>query len=223
MKHRNYVWLMASALTVLGCGSLAAQEAHVSVAWKISPACGTNFPSAVLQQNLEDQLRAESIAVSRVYTAGLTADISCQSAGMRSVATQQCLALSQAVPQPSAANGLHLATTWRNCQSYTCSKQNCSEFARATQRTLFGQFISVLRARKAQSKVPGAPAAAMSGSSDRAPTPFVSASVPTSILNPGAIIYMLYILTCMAVLARWQWCRHTAFSARHGAAATLNR
>ena len=222
MKHRDYIWLVASTLTALGCGTLSAQEAHVSVTWKISPACGTNFPSAALQQNLEDHLRAESIAVSRVYTAGLTADISCQPAGMRSVAAQQCLALSQAVPQPSAANGLHLATTWRNCQSYTCSKQNCSEFARATQRTLAGQFISALRAPKAESQVPG-PAATPVSPSERASIPFVSASVPRSILNPGAIIYMLYILTCMAVLARWQWCRHTAFSGRHGAAATLDR
>ncbi len=219
MKHRNYIWLVASVQVLLGCHTIGAQQAQVSVAWKIAPACGANFAIGPLQQDLEDQLRAESIGVSRVSAAGLVADINCQSFGLRSVSVQQCFALSQAVPDASAANGLHLATTWRNCQSYVCSKQSCGESARAARRTLTSQVIAALRTAPGQT----ATAAKETRPAEQTPIPLIPAAIPASVLNPGAIFYILYILTCIAVLIRWQWCRHIAFAARHGAAATLHQ
>jgi hypothetical protein len=206
VKYCRYIWLLASILVFLGCGTLAAQDAHVSVAWKIAPTCGANFPSAILQQDLEDQLRAASIAVSRVHTAGLLADINCQAGGARSVPVQQCLSLSQAVSEPSAANGLHLTTTWRNCQSYVCSRQNCGQFGRATQHALIGQFIPAFRELRAQRKAPDSPPASESRLAEGTSIPVVYA-VSEPVLKPSVIFYMLYILTCIAVLARWQWCK----------------
>ena len=207
MEHCKYIWLPALILVILSCTSLAAQDEHVSVAWKIAPICGANFPSDVLRQDLEDQLRAASIVISRIHTAGLVADIDCEAAAARSVLVQQCLGLSQAVAEPSAANGLHLSTTWRNCQSYVCSKQNCGWFARGTQHALIDQFILTFRALRAKSKAPDLLPATESQLAEGTSVPVVYAAIAKPILKPSAVFYMLYILTCIAVLARWQWCR----------------
>jgi hypothetical protein len=109
--------LLLAIPLLLDRGTLMARDASVAVTWRIVPACGANFQSAVLQQDREDQLRAASIAVSRVHIASLVASVDCQPA-RASLSVQQCFSLSQAVAEPSAANGLHLATMWRNCQAY---------------------------------------------------------------------------------------------------------
>jgi hypothetical protein len=203
----KYIQWLAPTLVFLGCGALTAQEAHVSVAWKIAPACGANFPRAALRQDLEDGLRAGSIAVSRVHTASLTADINCQAGGARSVPVQQCLSLSQAVAEASAANGLHLATTWRSCQSYVCGKQNCGQLARTTQHALVRQFIPAFGALMAASKPAGSPPEAGSGLAGGTSIPVVYAGESKPVSKTGALFYLFYILTCIAVFARWQRCR----------------
>jgi hypothetical protein len=211
VKHCKNIWLLASIQFFLGSGTLTAQEASVSVAWKIAPTCGGNFQGAVLQQDLEDALRAASIAVSRIHTAGLVADINCQAGSPKGIPVQQCLSLSQAVADPSAANGLHLATTWRNCQSYQCGRQNCGQLARAAQHALVAQFVPAFRALRAENKVPEPSPATEAHVAEGIAMPVVYAAVSKPVLKPSAIFYMVYILLCIAVLARWQWCRKTPF------------
>ena len=178
----------------------------MSAALQIAPACGANFPSAVLQQDMEDQLRDGSIAVSHVHIAGLATDIGCQAAGARALSVQQCLSLSQGVFDASAANGQHFATTWRNCQSYTC-RQYCVEIARSTQRTLIRQLIPIIRALIAKSQATVSHPALELHRADVAAIRVAYPAASKPMLKPNVIFYSLYILTCMALLLRWQWCR----------------
>jgi hypothetical protein len=72
------IWLLVANLLLLNIGALIAQDARMSVIWKMGSACGANFPSAVLQQELEEQFHAAGLVVSRIQVAGLVAEIDCQ-------------------------------------------------------------------------------------------------------------------------------------------------
>jgi hypothetical protein len=203
MKHSIHISSLSLILVLLGSSALMAQDTRVSIVWKIAPSCGATFPTAALHQELEDQLRAASIGVSRANSAGLVTAIDCQPTSTSMVPVQQCLSLSQAVSEPTAANGLHLATTWRNCRAYTCSKQTCGQLAHNAQRALVDQFIPAFRAlsTKTEARV-------------QSPVPqhqdVVAASVayvaaPEPVLNPVVVFYMVYILACVSVLLLWQW------------------
>src|SRR5262249_17964504 len=120
------------------------------------------------------------------------------------ILVDQCLSLSQAVP---AANGLHLATTWRNCHSLMCAKENCGELTRATQRTLISQFIPAFRTLSTRSEVADPPAVSVYQSADLTSPPAVHAVASKPVLNREIIFYTLYILTCVVLAARWHWCR----------------
>jgi hypothetical protein len=203
MKFTLHHCLTAPILLLLGTGILPAQSARVSVDWKISTTCGEMIPSSTLQQNLADQLRAASITVSRVQASSLIASIDCQTVGASRVSTMQCLSLMQAVSEPSAANGLHLTTTWRNCQSYKCGKQNCDQTAGAAQRTLVEQFIPAFRTLTAKSETPTPQPAAEVSPEEASLAPVVSGSPKQQALRPVVVFYAAYILLCIAVLARW--------------------
>jgi hypothetical protein len=191
---------------------VTAQQVRLSVTSRIGQGCGNAFPAAaMLQQNLEQQLGKASIAVARVNMGGLSADISCEPAASQMpfpvVIAQQCLSLSQVVSEASAANGLHLATTWRTCESYKCGGLKCAEKALTAQMVLVDRFLPAfaqLRARH-ETREPAA----------TRPEPPIEASVgipdlgpaPARTLNPRVVYYGFYILACVAVLVRWEWCR----------------
>ena len=202
-----HMLLMPAILLLLASGVLNARDASVSVAWNTSAACGTSFSRDVLQQDLKDRLGMASIAVSRVSRASLLTDMDCHPATTRSMSVQQCLSLSQPVAEPSATNGLHLATTWRSCRSYFCSRQNCGPVARATQRLLLDEFIPAFRTLAAHADPAGQPSAPHS--TEGIPIPILPGVASETVVKPGAIFYMLYILTCVAVVIRWEWYRKT--------------
>jgi hypothetical protein len=179
----------------------------MTLAWTIAPACGLNFPHVLLQQDLQDQLQVVPIAVSRVHTASLVAAIDCQPAAGTIVLVRQCLSLSQAISEPSADNGLHLATTWRNCRSYTCGRQTCGEVAHATQRTLIDQFLPAFRTLSATSETPPPTPAAQPRSEEGIASAIVYPDASNPILMLNVVFYILYVVICIGVLFRWERCR----------------
>jgi hypothetical protein len=202
MKYSLHHCLTAPILLLLGTSILPAQSARVSVDWKISTTCGEMIPSSTLQQDLADQLRAASIGVSRVQASSLVASIDCQAASPNRVSAIQCLSLMQAVSDPSAANGLHLTTTWRNCQSYKCGKQNCAQTAGAAQHTLVEQFIPAFRGLTAKDETPTPQPVADLRPQQASLAPVVSGAAKQG-LKPAVVFYAAYIILCIAVLARW--------------------
>jgi len=161
------------------------------------------IPGSVLQQELGDQLRAASIVVSRVQSAGLVAAIDCQPATANRLSAQQCLSLLQAVSDSSAANGLHLTTTWRNCQTYKCGKQTCGQLASTTQSNLVGQFIPAFRALIAKNETAAPQPAAELQPMEASLSPVVYAPASKPGLKPWVVFFSAYILICLAVLTRW--------------------
>src|SRR5215813_4923961 len=118
----------------------------ISAVSTVSPGCGTTISPIGLQQDLENQLRAEGIFVSRVHTASLVTDIDCVSRNsVRQRATlgvRQCLTLSQLASSRSQAIGVTFVKTWQKCDSYTCTTRKCGTTARSRLRSLASAFLA---------------------------------------------------------------------------------
>jgi len=210
MRFCQYPRLAAIALALLSADALMGQDARLSLTSQIGQGCGANIPVAALEQDTTQQLSAASIAVSRVHSAGLVTAVDCAPASPQAkvmVTVQHCLGLTQAVSDPSAANGLHLATTWRNCQQYTCGREKCAILARATQRALVDQFVPRSRELRAKSVAP-----APVSNPPQMPPLQTQAPIEASVgIDPGdqvpdfrVTFFVLYILACLALLLRWQ-------------------
>jgi len=180
-----------ATLVLLASGApLLAQATNVSVSSHIGQGCGTAIAAPLLQRDIETQLRNAGIVVSRVHSAKLNTTLDCvpvsdqsRAAGM---AVHQCLALSQVVSVPSHAHGMTMATTWQQCQSYTCTGHHCSDYAQTSQRSLVDTFLAVEHERSANLPVHAA-----------------SIAVPTPPLRVDQVFYGLYILTCLGLVVRW--------------------
>ncbi len=174
----------------------------------VAPSCGDAIPRAALQQDVETQLRVAGIAVSRVHTAALTVDVDCVPVIARARTTgqavHQCLDLSQRVSLPSPARGVTLATTWRKCQSYTCRNGQCEAKVRSGLRSLVDAFLTDIGQSNSASELPAQPIAAKLPAIGSLT---VNAPVPKLTLTPVATFYLMYIMTCLAVLVRWEYCR----------------
>ncbi len=193
-------------LTGLPAGGLI-----LSVTPNVATGCGTAIAGPVIQQDAEAQLRASGITVSKLHNAGLAADVDCvpvATAGRTTgTAVHQCLSLSQIVALPGQDRGVTLATTWRKCQSYPCAGRNCEAAIRSGQRNLVDAFLADLRERAAQPTRPQPGAANMSRVPGGAPASAFASALDVA-LSPAVLIYLLYIMTCLAVLGRWQHRRH---------------
>ena len=203
-----------------GGAPVIAQEAHVSVASQIGPGCGTIFSTSPFQQEAEAQLREAGITVSRVHTAALASGLDCvpvaPDGGGRSLAVHQCLSLSQVVSVPSQANGVTIATTWRQCQQYTCAGRQCDAFARTGQRALVEEFLADFRERSGGRTAAAPSPAPAKAAFEAAVAGPVYIEIPRPVLKLGVVFYGLYILTCIAVLVRWEVGRRgNAIATRH--------
>lgn len=207
---------MVAGLSLLTANASFALEAHPAnrpgEALKVWPtsnvaqSCGTAIPRTVLQQDVETQLRLAGIAVSRVHTAVLTADVDCVPVIARGrttrIAVNQCLDLSQRVSSPSQVPGMTIGTTWRKCQSDTCGTGHCEAKVRSGLRGLVDAFITEFGKSNSAYELPAQPTA---------PTPpaienlTATALAPNAAPTPAAIFYLLYIMICTAVLVRWEY------------------
>ncbi|MCU1234710.1 MAG: hypothetical protein JWP63_2677 [Candidatus Solibacter sp.] len=189
-------------LLVLALSRLWAEDLTLFVNGRIGESCRAAIAAPVIQEAIETQLRDAGFPLAKARTATLGSEIDCVSVKVEKMASQkvsarQCVSLSQIVSVPSEVRTA-LATTWRQCQSYTCAGKGCEPLALAAARNLVGAFIAAQRERSAREMkaVAGAVAAV-----DRT----ASAPLPPDLKFP---YYCLYIMTCMAVLFRWQWVRH---------------
>jgi hypothetical protein len=220
-----------TGLVLLAGHALLAQAADgqaasltLAVSAKAGQGCGKGFPAGRVQQDLEERLRAAGLTVSRVHSATLAMDLDCTptpALGSGALSVHQCLGLSQVVPHASHANGMSLATTWRQCSAYQCSTAKCESALFAAQRGLVDAFTGYLREVKSSrettapavqqpqnagiAEAPSVPSRAEGGAGMVHATLYVD--VPVDPLTPRVVFFLLYIVTCFAVFARWQFGR----------------
>jgi len=205
---QRYFLALGAALLLLGGSPLMAQEANLSVASQVGQGCGAAISTPALQQDVESQLREAGIGVSRVHSAALTTDVDCVpvygGASAGGVAVHLCLSLSQVVSMPSHSNGMAMATTWRQCQGYTCAGGQCGTYARTSQRGLVDAFLADFRARAARQ---GRSAESQRESGGQSPLQASFAAPPDLVSKLSVVFYALYIVTCLVVFVRWQMAR----------------
>jgi hypothetical protein len=183
---------------------LAAAPANtivMSTGSNIGAGCGAAVSQAAVQQDLEQQLRTAGMAVSKVHSAQLLAEIDCLPvASATGLAIHQCLSLTQVVSPRAQGGEAILATTWRKCQAYTCGTRQCDALVRTGMRDLANVFIA--DSPNAPPASEPVPPRALSGPGA---VTAVATFAGTSILSRAdAIYYVLYILACGVVFVRWQ-------------------
>jgi hypothetical protein len=193
-----------------------ASSLSISAASTASPSCGATISAVGLQQDLETQLRAGDIFVSRVHTARLVTDIDCVSRNsVRQRATlgvRQCLALSQLASSRSQAIGVTFVKTWQKCDSYTCATRKCGTVARSRLQTLASAFIADLYATGSASSSlahfaqPEPPRLAIAQEEYRDP----HSRGRVFQIAPELVVayYVSYLATCCAVMLRWLQRQH---------------
>jgi len=187
-----------------------ASSLSISAASTASPSCGATISAVGLQQDLETQLRARDIFVSRVHTASLVTDIDCisrNSARQRAtLEVRQCLALSQLASSRSQAIGVTFVKTWQKCDSYTCTTRKCGTTARSRLRSLASAFLADFDATgSASDSVDTAQPAPQRLRIEREVHRDASSGGTIYRIAPELVIvyYLLYLATCCAVMLRW--------------------
>jgi hypothetical protein len=182
-----------------------ASPLRVSVASTVSPGCRGLSPAQVTQRNTEAQLRGAGVTVSNVHNARISVDIDCvavdRESGPASVAVHQCVAFSEVVSAPSNSDKAMLASTWRNCQSYTCGTARCGALIRTGLQGLIDAFLSDWRMRQANGGRPRPIEQRPQGANDLAAFTAARQRVDAS------LFFSVYILVCLTQLFHWQFRR----------------
>jgi len=200
--------ILSLGLSVLAVHASFSQEVRLGgqgastiwVASNFARGCEATIARGVLEQDMETQLRGAGVAVSRVHTATLTADVDCVPAiaNGRTVAVHECLELSHRVSSQSSARGT-IATTWQKCQSYRCGKGTCEARARAELHGLVDAFLGEMPKSSPGKDPPAQPTAVKPSAAD---IPISGSNLPLSL---AAIYYLLYVMTCIAVVIHWEY------------------
>ena len=159
-----------------------------------SEACGSAVSAAAVQKNFEGRLRSAGITVSAIHNAQIAMSLDClalqDSAGAAAVAVHQCLAYSEVVSVAREGKPI-LASTWQNCQSYTCRTGKCDSQTSSATGTLMNAFLTELQQR-----------------TQAEATQFV----PVLTYNPPPrrnviqfLFYTVFMMACLSVLFYWQW------------------
>jgi hypothetical protein len=183
-------------LILIASSRLPAEDLTLAVTARVADSCRTSIAAPVLQEAIEGRLQAAGFPLAKAHNASLTADVDCVPVKSRTV-IHQCVSLSQAVSLNSEVRTA-LATTWRQCQSDTCAAKVCESTAITGARSLVDAFVAEQRAKSAREVKAVAGAVA---TIDR-----TVATTRASDLN--FFFYAFYIMTCFAVLFRWQWTRY---------------
>ena len=170
----------------------------ISVAAGVASACRGALVPSMIQSDAEGRLRGVGVIVSNVHNAELAVDVDCVTVNPRTsletLAVHQCLAFSEVVQTPFSDRRAMLATTWRKCQAYRCNGARCEPILRASQQALIDNFWSDFQERN---------------SADSAPPAQSRPEPPTRIVETRTagrdVIFALYIMTCLSVLAYWQF------------------
>ena len=110
------------------------------------------------------------------------------------IAVHQCLAFSEVLSTARKDKPI-LASTWRNCRSYTCRGGKCDSEASSAAGALIGAFLNELQHRTQAEATLFVP---------------VIEYIPPPRRNVEQFIfYTVFIMACLSVLVYWQWRRHT--------------
>ncbi len=167
---------------------------RVSVVSSVARSC----PAFATRAEVEERLRTAGFTISDVHNAEMEVELDCVpvAAGTRyaTMAVRQCLSLSELVPSPEHRGHSVMATTWRQCQSYTSSRQQYPAALRMRTGSLFKAFLSDFGGRAAPPPPPQpAPVA----------TPDIQQPRMDRLTKERIIFYSLYTLVCLSVLLFW--------------------
>jgi hypothetical protein len=200
----------------------AAMPLRIAVASHAIPVCGDSLAPAAVRDTATARLAAAGITVSSIHTARLDIDFDCvvlaPNARSSAMVVHECLIYSELVSAPSNANKSLLATTWRKCESYTCSRANCTLSAKYGGQ-LLDAFQAELLEHTTLDTTPH-PAQAQSEPTrtqgkSAVPTALIR-SVPQKPLHSGGtggpLVYAGIIMNCLCVLVYWQIRRRPGYT-----------
>jgi hypothetical protein len=154
-------------------------------------------------QGTESRLRAAGFQVARAArNATVVHEVTC-AVERKTVAVQQCLSLSEFVAAPAQSRSVQLVERWRQCKTYACTGGACSDAVSAGLRDLEGLFLANFHTQTGAivgitESTPAAPTAKSPGGRLAGGSPGVS------------LYYLCYILTCITVLFRWEFRKHSS-------------
>jgi len=190
-------WALAWLL-VFGASALPAQHLLLSVSVHAGSQCGANISSALDQQGTEARLRAVGFQITNARNAILAHEVDC-SVDNKTVAVQQCLALSEFVAS-GGSRTVQLATRWRECKAYTCAGAECS----ASVANGLGELEALFATGFVrQVDDTAGPDRSSSGSASALRIDGASGHSGRDGVPNAAIFYICYILVCITVLFRW--------------------
>ena len=153
-----------------------------------------------MQSPAEGLLSAAGITVSNIHNSQIAVDTDCVSrmleTGSPGRAVQQCLSFLEVAAPSAIERRTGLATTWRRCQSLTCSKSKFEEALRSGLDILVNMFFAEVR-------MPIKPPL----ESVSAPTIKSVPSHPVRVSPPRVlrtIFFSLHILFCRSAFLCWQ-------------------
>jgi hypothetical protein len=192
----------------------APQPLRLAVASEFGKACGGAFAPSATRQQIENRLRSVGLTVSNVHTELLTIDVDCVALGSGartgSTAVHECLGFSELVSTATHTRGAALASTWRKCQSFVCTRGSCDPPLRAGVNGLTNEFLTTFEPRIRAVPPPPAltPAPAPIPAPVKAPAPpALSPMTQVTTVSSRSILlfYSVYILACMSVLLYWHF------------------
>jgi len=200
----------------------AALPLRIAVGVHAISACGDSLAPAAVRDSAAARLTAAGITVSNIHTGRLDIDFDCVGVApnVRSSAmvVHQCLSYSELVSAPSNANKSILAATWRQCESYTCSRSNCTASARYSGQ-LLDAFLSQLPEQTALDTAPHpappVPKPVQPPAKVLAPRHSATALIPPVPHRSGpagSLVYAGIIMNCLCVLVYWQIRRRPGYS-----------
>src|SRR5690349_5155765 len=119
------LFLFCASMTAAENEPAPAAPIRLAVATKIASTCRDAIAAPPISQDAVAQLESAGVRVSDIHNAELTVDVDCLPLARphgASSAVHQCLGFSEMVAPASNGGRTMLATTWRQCQSYTCSR-----------------------------------------------------------------------------------------------------
>ena len=189
---------------------------------EVAESCGGAISQSVLKQDATTLLRGVGFTVSNIHSSRLEISTDCVAADRRShtpaMAIDQCLSLSETLPDRSTQSGAMVATTWRKCQSNRCVGPNCEDLVRSGLHSQLIELLSSFQKHDSLSALapPQTKPQQQAGVTVEEAArhvklrPFSAsystgyAPIPRRMLIRNAF-YLLYVMNCLGLMVYWQF------------------
>lgn len=178
--------------------SVAQPQLRVNVVSKVSRGCGPTIQPTGMQSHAEELLRAGGITVSNIYNAQIAVDTDCAPLRRQTVSpgmsVNQCLSFLEVGALPGAERRTGFSTTWRSCQSLTCSRSKCEAIVNSRIDTLVNMFLAeVTTPRQAiLERINAAPLQSAPSQPERTGLPLILVQIFLALLILGPLSLLLY-------------------------------